>query len=236
MEQRKPEPLVTKNDTAIPRDGYVTVCDAMGIEAVGFCLDENLTILWASGPFCRNAGYTKEGFHSQFPDFRAYYTSCPDGFEYIKSHLNEAALQKLPEAELTVPVPVREGDAAWGRMMVTFAGLDQDGYMECRAFYKAADSGYQKLEEENRRLRETSGYFKWVLDEFSGNAYIADIETYELLYINRTSSETLQLQPGKVIGRKCYEVVQNRTSPCPFCNNSKLRRDGFYEGAVGRGQ
>ena len=229
MEQRKPEPLVTKNDTAIPRDGYVTVCDAMGIEAVGFCLDENLTILWASGPFCRNAGYTKEGFHSQFPDFRAYYTSCPDGFEYIKSHLNEAVLQKLPEAELTVPVPVREGDAAWGRMMVTFAGLDQGGYMECRAFYKAADSGYQKLEEENRRLRETSGYFKWVLDEFSGNAYIADIETYELLYINRTSSETLQLQPGKVIGRKCYEVVQNRTSPCPFCNNSKLRRDGFYE-------
>lgn len=72
-------------------------------------------------------------------------------------------------------------------------------------------------------------YFKCVLDEYSGNVYIADTESYDLLYINRTSSETLQLPVEKAVGRKCYEVIQNRNSPCPFCNNSCLKTDEFYE-------
>ena len=72
-------------------------------------------------------------------------------------------------------------------------------------------------------------YYKCVLDEYSGNAYVADTESYELLYINRTSSETLQLPVEKAVGRKCYEVIQNRSSPCPFCNNSCLGTDKFFE-------
>ena len=58
---------------------------------------------------------------------------------------------------------------------------------------------------------------------------MADMESYELLYINRTSSESLQLPIEKAVGRKCYEVIQNRTTPCPFCNNNCLKRDKFYE-------
>ena len=65
------------------------------------------------------------------------------------------------------------------------------------------------MAEENKRLKEAAGYFKWVLDEYSGNAYVADMESYELLYINRTSSESLQLPIEKAVGRKCYEVIQN---------------------------
>ena len=32
-----------------------------------------------------------------------------------------------------------------------------------------------------------------------------------------------------VIGRKCYEVIQGRDSPCPFCTNRFLTEDKFYE-------
>lgn len=36
-------------------------------------------------------------------------------------------------------------------------------------------------------------------------------------------------QAGQLVGRKCYEVIQGRTSPCPFCTNDKLCREEFYK-------
>lgn len=66
-------------------------------------------------------------------------------------------------------------------------------------------------------------------DEYSGNAYVSDIESYELFYVNRTSCASLLLPAGKAVGRKCYEVIQNRTSHCPFCTNQYLSEDGFYK-------
>lgn len=75
----------------------------------------------------------------------------------------------------------------------------------------------------------TLQHFTWMLDQYGGNAYIADMETYELLYLNETSCKTLGLPPEKTLGRKCYEVIQGRTSPCPFCTNGYLAEDRFYE-------
>ena len=39
---------------------------------------------------------------------------------------------------------------------------------------------------------------------------------YEPLYLNQNACETLGVPIEKVLGRKCYEVIQGRTSPCPF--------------------
>lgn len=71
--------------------------------------------------------------------------------------------------------------------------------------------------------------FKWLLDEYAGNVYVADMESYELLYLNRIGCETLGLPVKKILGRKCYEVIQHRDSPCPFCNNNCLSETGFYK-------
>lgn len=72
-------------------------------------------------------------------------------------------------------------------------------------------------------------YFEWMLDEYIGNAYISDMESYELLYLNKSACEVLRRTPQEVLGKKCYEVIQGRTSPCPFCTNHLLTRDEFYE-------
>ena len=49
------------------------------------------------------------------------------------------------------------------------------------------------------------------------------------LYLNQSSCDTLGKPLGEMLGRKCYEVIQGRTSPCPFCTNSRLREDEFYQ-------
>jgi|GEM_PF-55854 len=64
-----------------------------------------------------------------------------------------------------------------------------------------------------------------VLDEI---VYVSDIVTYELLYVNRAGRILMGLMDADYVGRHCYEVLQHRTSPCPFCTNDKLCHDGFY--------
>lgn len=73
---------------------------------------------------------------------------------------------------------------------------------------------------------------EWVLDEYEGNVYICDLENYDLLYVNNRSKQTLVLagvKPNEIIGKKCYEVIQGRSSPCPFCTNCYLTKDKTYQ-------
>ena len=84
-------------------------------------------------------------------------------------------------------------------------------------------------EDSLQSLEKKAGYFKWMLDEYAGNAYVCDMTTYELLYLNKHSCATLGILPQEALGRKCYEIIQGRTSPCPFCTNDRLTETEFYE-------
>ena len=48
--------------------------------------------------------------------------------------------------------------------------------------------------------------------------YVADPETYEVLYINLTTKNAF----GDVVGQKCYQAFQNLDSPCSFCSNKHI--------------
>ena len=65
-----------------------------------------------------------------------------------------------------------------------------------------------------------------ILDNLQELVYIADMETYELLYYNRALAEEFHI-PQRLHG-KCYEILQGRRDPCPFCTNGKLSQDGCY--------
>lgn len=77
--------------------------------------------------------------------------------------------------------------------------------------------------------RSSTAFDRCWIPTYEGNAYVSDIGTYELLYLNQTSCEVLGMPASKVLGQKCYEIIQGRTSPCPFCTNDKLCREEFYQ-------
>ncbi|MCF8090430.1 MAG: PAS domain-containing protein, partial [Desulfotignum sp.] len=67
--------------------------------------------------------------------------------------------------------------------------------------------------------REDLSVIKAVLDGIDDVIYVADPDTFELLHVN----EAFQKFWGKdVLGKKCYRVLQNRDTPCPFCTNDKI--------------
>ncbi|MDI9570761.1 MAG: PAS domain S-box protein [Pseudomonadota bacterium] len=54
--------------------------------------------------------------------------------------------------------------------------------------------------------------------------YVADMDNHDLLFLNRVIEDMF----GPLDGRKCYEYIQQRTAPCPFCTNDIIR--GEYRG------
>lgn len=65
-----------------------------------------------------------------------------------------------------------------------------------------------------------------LLNEISELVYVSDPKTYELLFVNQTGCQTLHLENYK--HKKCYEILQGKTSPCEFCTNDRLCDDNFY--------
>ncbi len=63
------------------------------------------------------------------------------------------------------------------------------------------------------------------LDEM---VYAADMETHELVYMNRHLRESLGYQTHEeYVGKKCYEVLQGSDIPCVFCTNHALEMGKF---------
>jgi len=71
----------------------------------------------------------------------------------------------------------------------------------------------QDAQEERRAILAT------VLDSLDALVYVADMETYELLFLNKYALETF----GNATGKLCWQSLQsNQSGPCAFCTNTRL--------------
>jgi diguanylate cyclase (GGDEF)-like protein len=67
-------------------------------------------------------------------------------------------------------------------------------------------------------------------EEIDEIVYVADMETYELVYMNRKAMEMFGVASKEdYSGRLCYDVLQSHSSPCYFCNNERLCQGKFIE-------
>jgi PAS domain S-box-containing protein len=57
-----------------------------------------------------------------------------------------------------------------------------------------------------------------IFDGIDEVVYVADPETYEVLYVNEACRRTV----GDVVGQKCYRAFQGLDAPCPFCTNERI--------------
>lgn len=67
-------------------------------------------------------------------------------------------------------------------------------------------------------LKKERTQFESMYNSIDETIYVADPDNYEVLYVNQAAKNTF----GEILGKKCYEVLQNRNSPCPFCTNDKI--------------
>lgn len=56
-----------------------------------------------------------------------------------------------------------------------------------------------------------------LMDEMSELVYVADLDTYELLFVNKEGRKMFGI--SELNGQKCYKALQGLDHPCPFCTN-----------------
>jgi PAS domain S-box-containing protein len=68
-------------------------------------------------------------------------------------------------------------------------------------------------------LRLSNERFMTVLDSLTACVYAADMQTHEILFMNKHMQEQFGFDS---VGHLCWRLLQDKTGPCSFCTNPKL--------------
>ena len=75
-------------------------------------------------------------------------------------------------------------------------------------------------EKTQQKLNNSHQQFLTVMDGLDAFVYVADMDTYEVLFVSR---QLESIYGNDLIGKKCWQALQfGQTGPCPFCTNEKL--------------
>ncbi len=93
-----------------------------------------------------------------------------------------------------------------------------------------ADSKYDQLKNEyeiKQKNKRTLSTMAKIFNSLEAIVYVSDMETHELIFINKKFSNVLGYKDDKnLVGEKCWRVIQkNQTRPCSFCTNSRIVDD-----------
>ncbi len=86
------------------------------------------------------------------------------------------------------------------------------------------------LDDKVNFLTENNKTSAYIMDNADNISYISDVDTYDLLYLNKTGMDAIG-NPSKeeMQSKKCYELLQGKTEPCEFCTNDIIDENDFYE-------
>lgn len=191
-------------------------------------LDDSLTIIWGNAAFYKLLGYTENEFLLHFSGLKQYYSTQTETFETMKSYFLDACHAGKKSANYQIYTPVKNGRAIWLKVQGIFMRSPDDVTVMVYLVYSDITELLLQQEELCEIQEERIKNLKWLMSEYAGNVYVSDMDTYELLYVNKHACDTLQKLYQQLVGQKCFEVIQGRSSPCPFCTNAYLKKGETY--------
>lgn len=183
--------------------------------------NEELTLLGVNSFF-----YSLFGYEEQSDALTEIFEKNSFKFGEISKKLEDCHDQKQISYDQTFID--QRGNCFWVRLTVALL-KEEDGTEVVYLTYTNIDDIVQSKNRLEEIKEERTNNFEWMMAEYAGNVYISDMDTYDLLYVNKHSCDTLQVSQSQLIGRKCYEAIQGRSSPCPFCTNSRLTKEKSYD-------
>jgi len=75
----------------------------------------------------------------------------------------------------------------------------------------------ESLNISNSTLEQERNQFVNLLDTIPENIYVSDKETFEIIFANKKLKESYNKD---IVGKKCYEELNDKDVPCDFCTNN----------------
>lgn len=156
-------------------------------------------------------GYTKEELLNM--DFMELVH--PDYKDMIKRQVAARMRGEREQAKYEVKVITKAGVEKWldvSANIIRYDGLPA-GIVIC---VDATDrkQGEKVINAEREQLLSIFGSINEVI-------YISDMDTYEILYANKTIQDFFG---QRLIGETCYKALQGKDKPCDFCTNPIIRK------------
>ncbi|MCF6246556.1 MAG: sigma 54-interacting transcriptional regulator [Desulfobacula sp.] len=103
-------------------------------------------------------------------------------------------------------------------LLVVFIILLGPAY-SLRAYYYHSRNLEEKVDLKTIEFKQSHQRLLTILNNLDSAVYVADMESYELLFLNKHLSDLV----GDVKGKICWQVLHdNQTGPCDFCTNTDL--------------
>ncbi|MFO8184694.1 MAG: response regulator, partial [Candidatus Aegiribacteria sp.] len=118
--------------------------------------------------------------------------------------------------DLELRVRTRSGETKWVEVTVSLV-LDEYG---SPAGVLGSGRDVTERHEWEDALRADHSQLMSILDSIDHAIYIADMDTYEILFANRA---IIEMYDAELVGEKCYRALQGFNEPCSFCTNDIIR-------------
>lgn len=172
--------------------------------------DGSLEPVWHIGSFADISGYTPEELY-KIGGWGAliHPEDIPGAKEYIDTLLSGE------EATFTARIRTKSGAVRW----IEDTGkpwIDEETGKVIGTFGAARDITEQRQREIG--LARSQESMQTVLDAIPEDIYVADMETYEVLFMNAQMKQSF---PRASVGDICYEVFRGGSGPCAHCTNGR---------------
>jgi PAS domain S-box-containing protein len=118
-----------------------------------------------------------------------------------KSHRRESAIVDIGKRRLEVAIDPQ---------------FDETGHV---SGYIHIMSDITEREKTDQALREARQTLITILDSIDATIYVADMTTYDILFMNRQMKETFN---GDFTGQRCWKAFRHKDAPCEDCTNKIL--------------
>jgi len=211
-----------------------------------FLIDDESKVLWEpdSSLFRKNLLQEAEGFPS-FQQILERMTAGDTGtaqYSYYRFDYSTGRYSQDREEKLMAYMPARLGAQQWAlglwapkkdatrlirsayvKHLLLVALITISILLGC-SYALAMSFRYNKTLEGNvdtktREFQESHRRLLTVMDSMDAAVYVADVETYEILYGNKYVRDL----HGEVVGKTCWQVLQDgQSGPCDFCTKDRL--------------
>ena len=176
----------------------------------GIGVVSNRILLTVNDRICEMTGHSRESLIGK--SARILYPTDAD-FEYVG---REKYRQILESGTGTLETRWQRKDGRVIDVLMSSTPIDPQN-LASGVTFTALDITERKQAE--MKLRRSHQTFLTVLDGIDATVYVADMHSYEILFMNKHMIDTFG---GDFTGRICYEAFRRESAPCGHCTNERL--------------